>query len=121
MITSEGGLRQKNPGEIMKRKNSARPAAIAIVSAALLLGGAGAAHAVTAYPEGGVWNYGVYEPGSTPYVYSTYQHSYKTDGSSVRTTSGNLYRSPDKAPGQTAHVEQATGYSGNQAFYRVNG
>ncbi|NYD67356.1 lactococcin 972 family bacteriocin [Agromyces atrinae] len=105
----------------MKRKNSARAAAIATVTAALLLGGSGAAHAVTEYPEGGVWTYGVYEPGSTPYAYSTYKHSYKTHGSSVRTTSGILYRSPDKAPGQTAHVEEATGYLNNKFFYRVNG
>ena len=89
-----------------------------LASAALVFGVAGSASATTEYPpEGGTWEYGVIEPASTVFVYSHYYHPTTLHRSSVRTTSGTLYRSPDKAGGQWANVDKETGYYNNKAYY----
>ena len=95
--------------------------AIASVVAGTLFAVAGvsAANATTEYPEGGTWNYGVHEPAGTYYVYSNYYHPFKLHRSSVQVTNGTIYRSADKAGGSWTYLDEATGWSGNHAYYYV--
>jgi lactococcin 972 family bacteriocin len=44
------------------------------LSMGLTFGAGQAAQAITAYPAGGTWQYGINQPSSTYYVYSNYHH-----------------------------------------------
>ena len=101
------------------RKRSARGAAIAVVLGSFLATtGVVAAQATTEYPSvGGTWNYGVYEPASTVYVYSDYYHKDRKHRSSVQVHNGTIYRSADAAKGTWSKVEKQTYYGGNGAWY----
>jgi hypothetical protein len=88
-----------------------------VVAAAFVMGGATAASATTEYVGGGTWNYGVYEPASTVYVYSEYMHYSKKHRTTVQVHNGAMYRSADAAAGKWAKVEKASYYGGNGAWW----
>lgn len=103
----------------MTRRTRWRAALTLAAIVGLTAAGATSANATTAYPEGGTWNYGLYEPGGL-YSYSRYQHTYKTHGSSLYAM-GSLHRSADKLPGYLASVEKPAWWTGNNWYYRVIG
>ncbi len=95
-----------------------KSAVVALLSAALVLGGASAAMATIAYPpEGGTWDYGT----SGSVIWSDYHHPSRSHGSSVENCDGNLTRSPTVLPGQWSHAQRNDGctFAVDYAYYRV--
>ncbi len=94
-----------------------RAAAAALVIGALIMGAPSAAHAQTTKSVGGgTWAYGVYEPASTTYVFSKYDHSRKTH----KTTAcwqGRCAYSGWVAKGKRASAERQGGLSGHTAYW----
>lgn len=94
-------------------RNALRIVTVAVVAAAVALGGAGAANAVIEYPAGGEWYHGV---GSVR-VFSDYYHASNTHRSSVQ---GKYYvNSGWKQPGVYTHAESAVRLSGNKAYWDI--
>jgi len=96
----------------MRKKTSA-----ALLTAALMLGSAGAAYATTQYPvEGGTWEYG--NGVTSAWSYYTVDRCH---GSSITHAGDTVSRSVDTAAGQrsnayTNHAPWTTGY---HFYYRV--
>ena len=93
---------------------------VGVLSASLILGGAGAATAETAYPdEGGTWDYGT----SGSFIWSNYLHETRSHGSSVKNCHGQLWRSPNVLAGSWSNVSTDQGCPNwgdvDYAYYRV--
>lgn len=94
-------------------KSMRRMATAAVVSALLAIGGAGAAHAATTYPAGGVWTHG-----ANPIVYSNYYHPSRWHGSTA--VGRYTYRSALVAPGRWSVASAPRKAHGNRAYYRFS-
>jgi lactococcin 972 family bacteriocin len=89
------------------------------LAAVVALGGATAAEATVAYPEGGTWDYGVkWGGGGTDFVKSDYHHMTRTHSSSACVAS-SCDKSGWIAPRTWALSKKPAGTWGNTAYYNV--
>ena len=103
-----------------KRRTAALAAGLVLVGTSVF-GGVSAASAATVYVDGGKWRYGLYEPSSTIFVFSYFDHAKR----SHRSTACNRFDCVQRTagPGVTTKAEiQATSWrfgSTNYAYYYV--
>lgn len=96
--------------------NLKRTIASAIISAALTIGVASTAFAITAYPaQGGVWDYGVWGT----YANSNYLHQSKNHGSSVVVDGGKNSSVCIIAGRQSTSAKWYWTWSSKQYYYRL--
>ena len=103
-----------------KKRITALMAGLILVGTSVF-GGVSAASAATVYVEGGKWHYGSYEPSSTIFVFSDFDHARKKHRSTACSNYGCRYDT--RGPGIRSHAQiQATGSLfrvSNTAFYYV--
>jgi lactococcin 972 family bacteriocin len=98
-------------------KQTFRAAATAIIVGAIVLGAPLAAEAQTTKKVGGgTWTYGVYEPASTTFVFSKYDHSSKTHKSTACWKEKCAY-SGWVSKGKRASAERQGGLSDHTAYW----
>ncbi|MDN4612968.1 lactococcin 972 family bacteriocin [Leifsonia sp. F6_8S_P_1B] len=89
------------------------------LAALVVLGGATAANATVAYPEGGTWDYGVkWGGGGTDFVKSDYHHMTRTHKSTACSTGACSY-SGWTVPARWALASTVASTWGNASYYDV--